>query len=53
MNYKKQIKQMARNAKRAGFSRNKAERHAPPKSHPLHDVFMAEYDRYQPRKTPS
>jgi len=43
-----QLEDMARRAKKAGFSRNKAIRHAPiePK---LRDIFMAEYDRYQPR----
>jgi len=45
---RKQVEQMARNAKKAGFSRNKAFRHAPTKPS-LRDMFMAEYDRYQPR----
>ncbi len=44
----KQVKQMARNAKKAGFSRNKALRHAPIKED-LREIFMDEYDRYQPR----
>lgn len=48
---RKQVEQMARNAKKAGFSRNKAFRHAPTKPS-LRDMFMAEYDRYQPRETP-
>ena len=48
MNQKKQVEQMARNAKKAGFSRNKALRHAPTKESLL-KVFMDEYDRYQPR----
>jgi len=52
MTLKKQVEQMARNAKKAGFSRNKALRHAPTKQS-LRDIFMAEYDRYQPRSTSS
>ena len=45
---KRQVEDMARRAKKAGFSRNKALRHAPTKPS-LRDAFMAEYDRYQPR----
>ena len=48
MTLRKQVEQMARNAKKAGFARSKALRHAPIKSS-LRDIFMAEYDRYQPR----
>ena len=48
MTPRKQVEQMARNAKKAGFSRNKAYRHAPTKES-LRTIFMAEYDRYQPR----
>ena len=48
---RKQLEDMARNAKKAGFSRNKAMRHAPIEPR-LRLIFMAEYDRYQPRVTP-
>lgn len=50
MSLRKQAVQMARNAKKAGFSRNKALRHAPTKPS-LKKIFMDEYDRYQPRQT--
>ena len=45
---RKQLEDMAQRAKKAGFSRNKAMRHAPVKPR-LRDIFMNEYDRYQPR----
>ena len=40
----KQVEEMGRNAKHAGFSRNKASRHAPVVPS-LHKKFMAAYDR--------
>jgi len=43
------VKKMARKAKRDGYSRDKAHRCAPTKPH-LHDVFMTEFDRFNPRK---
>ena len=50
MRIKRQIEQMARHAKKAGWTRKKAEKTAPSKE-PLRSVFLDEFDRYHPRST--
>ena len=50
MNVHDKIKQMARTAKREKYSREKAERVAPNAKPEYFEIFMAEFDRFKPRK---
>ena len=50
MTIRKDLERMARQAKKKGWSREKAARLAPPKD-TLHHIFMTEFDRYQPRRS--